>query len=93
MALCRITGIVLGVDTRSGTKVYEDSGRSVDWSMTTARVLVAGEDVTPVLLDDKMLVPEKADAVDWLVRVSKAGAFVNVQVVGQWSEDHSLASA
>lgn len=86
MSLVRITGTVLGVDTREGVS---DKGA---WKMRSARVLVAGEDVTPVGLPDKMADPGKLDAVDLLCRVRKSGNFLNIDAVSVWTQDHEDAS-
>ena len=95
MAVARITGLVLGVDERSGTKVYED-GSTKPWTMTSARVLVGGEDVTKVGLPDRIAAdvdarPDRGDTVDWLVQVGVGGRFLNIDLIGDWPGDEQSA--
>lgn len=89
----RVTGIVLRVDERSGTKLNPTTGELRPWRMVTAKVLVGGEDLCEVTLADTQRHPEKGDAVDWLVQVANGGKYLNIDCRGDWTQDHTAQSA
>lgn len=81
----RLTGHVLKVETRSGFSTKTNK----EWSMTTARVLVAGEDICDVGIPDNYLVRTghevaAGDDVDLLVSVRASGGFLNIDAVKPW---------
>ncbi|WP_457204111.1 hypothetical protein [Nocardioides sp. HB32] len=90
-----MTGIVLRTDERSGNKVQDD-GSSRAWKMTTAKVLVGGEDLIEVTIPDEklLLCPGKGEAVDWLVRIRhNGGKYLNIDLSGEWTAEHDAQSS
>lgn len=90
-AVARVTGIVTRIEERSGTKVQDD-GSSRAWKMTQAKVLVGGEDMCTVTLSDRIPLPDKGEAVDWLVAI-RGGRFLNVDLLGPWTAEHTAHSS
>lgn len=79
----RVTGTVLKVETRSGVK----DGR--DWSMTTARILVANEDICDVGIPDSFRSAHpplgSGEQVDLMVSIRVGrGGFLNIDAVKPW---------
>lgn len=94
----RVTGTVLKVETRSGSTRNTPDGQPRAWSMTSARVLVADEDICDVGLPDQFLETHgrlgKGEEVDLFVnvRVGKGG-FLNIDAVKPWPTSLRAVSA
>lgn len=87
-AAARVSGTVLRVSERSGTKINAETKESRAWKMTTARVLVGGENIADVTMPDTVVMPEKLDVVDWLVSVRASGSFLNLDYVSEWDPSY-----
>lgn len=79
----RVTGTVLKVETRSGNK----DGK--DWAMTSARILIANEDICDVGLPDSFRRSNSpliaGEEVDLFVTIRMGrGGFLNIDAVKPW---------
>lgn len=81
MSYFRCTGVVKRCDTRSGV-----SKTGSEYSMTTARVLVADMDFVEVTLGKGQSQPLPGTAVDWLVSVSPSGGFLRINFAEEWRQ-------
>lgn len=94
----RVTGTVLKVETRSGSTRNTPDGQPRAWSMTSARVLVADEDICDVGIPDAFAETfgrlGKGQEVDLFVsvRVGKGG-FLNIDAVKPWPAGLSAVPA
>lgn len=77
----RVTGTVLKVDVRNGTS----AATGQPWSMTTARVLVADEDICDVTVTKDYLQAfgalGKGEEVDLFVTVRASKGYLNIDAV------------
>jgi len=91
--MLRLTGRVVRVDTRNGSKTNQATGEVRAWTMNTVRVLVAEQAVVEAVLfeSDKLFCPIVGQDVDLAVEVEARGDRLRVAVVDRWADAQPLA--
>ena len=82
----RVTGTVVKIDKRSGSKAQAD-GEQRPWTMFTVRVLVKQMSVVEVVAfaGDDFLAPGVGDEIDWAVEVRADRRGIQANYDGAWS--------
>ena len=87
MSLMRVTGRVVKIDARSGSKVNEATGETRPWSLSNIRVLFRDMDIVEVtrFADSRVPLPEVGEDVDWVANVDARGSRLNVSLDSAWA--------
>lgn len=86
--MLRATGRVVRVDSKSGTKVNEQTGEARNWGFDVIRLLVADLDVVEVqrFKDNPTPCPSVGDQVDYAVSTDSYKGKVSVQLDKPWAD-------
>jgi len=88
MSILRVTGRVVRVDSKSGTKVNEQTGEARAWGFDIIRTLVAEQDVVEVqrFRDHSTPAPAVGADVDYAVTVETFRGKPSFQLDKPWAE-------
>ncbi len=86
--MLRVTGKVVRLDSKSGTKVNTETGEARAWAFDVIKVLVADQAIVEVtrFADSSVPLPDVGESVDYAVECAARGGRLNVQLDKPWAE-------
>ncbi len=86
--MLRVTGKVVRLDSKSGTKVNTETGEARAWAFDVIKVLVADQAIVEVtrFADSSVPLPDVGEPVDYAVECAARGGRLNVQLDKPWAE-------